>query len=79
MAVPHFKAKEEDMYMKEVNKAFDHVPSLSIKVVVLTEDKVNHLQEHIVHTVLRIAVQYCYERKFSFLTLQTCVFLMTRS
>ena len=58
MAVPLFKAKKEEMCTKEVNEAFDHAPSLSIKDVALTRDEVNNLREHMIHTVLRIAVLY---------------------
>ena len=57
-AVPLFKAQKEDMCTKEVNEAFDRAPSLSTKDIALTGDEVNHMQEHMIHTVLRITVLY---------------------
>jgi hypothetical protein len=56
--VPLFKAEEEDMRMKDIDDAFDHAPQLSVKDVVLTLEEQMRQREHMIHTVLRIAVQY---------------------
>ncbi|KAH9161003.1 hypothetical protein EDB89DRAFT_1861941 [Lactarius sanguifluus] len=56
--VPLFQASVEDLRAIELERRFGSAPELEVSDIMLTEDEYTFHRECLIHTVLRIAVQY---------------------